>query len=262
MDDVTLAELQHENLISTYSLGGAQMAGSLIERRDGIALLVTGHPIRLFNQVLIDGDPVARPEALVAALAAARARGVEFIVSLRSGVDDRYRSVASEAGLVPVSDSPWMPGMALHPLPGRGLGTSPDLEIRRVDDAAGVADHVRVLAAGFGMPEEWVALIVTESLAAAADASLYVGYHGGTAVTSGFGYRTGRTIGVYNIATIPSAQRRGYGAAITMRMVDDGAAAGCDVAVLQSSDMGRPVYERLGFRTVVEYFGFVDPTSP
>ena len=42
----------------------------------------------------------------------------------------------------------------------------------------------------------------------------------------------------------------------------DGVADGCSVAILQASDMGRPVYERMGFRTVVEYLGFVDPPGP
>jgi predicted acetyltransferase len=74
------------------------------------------------------------------------------------------------------------------------------------------------------------------------------------------GWRTGRTIGVYSIATIPSARRHGYGAAMTARVVADGARDGCDVAILQASPMGRPIYERLGFRTVVTYDAFTNPT--
>ena len=46
---------------------------------------------------------------------------------------------------------------------------------------------------------------------------------------------------------------------MTMQIVDDGASSGCDVAILQASHMGYPIYERLGFETVVEYVGFVDP---
>ena len=46
---------------------------------------------------------------------------------------------------------------------------------------------------------------------------------------------------------------------MTARMVADGVAEGCDVAALQASEMGRPIYERLGFRTVVRYVEYVDP---
>jgi hypothetical protein len=41
-------------------------------------------------------------------------------------------------------------------------------------------------------------------------------------------------------------------------VVADGVADGCDVAALQASEMGRPIYERLGFRTVVRYATYVD----
>jgi GNAT superfamily N-acetyltransferase len=93
------------------------------------------------------------------------------------------------------------------------------------------------------------------------DVAVYAGYADGEPVSSGLGIRIGRTIGVYNIATVERARRRGYGAAMTSRVVADGAAAGCDVAILQASPMGLPVYERLGFRTVLEYNGWVEPSS-
>jgi len=46
---------------------------------------------------------------------------------------------------------------------------------------------------------------------------------------------------------------------MTARVVADGVAANCDVAALQASEMGRPIYERLGFRTVVRYAAYADP---
>jgi predicted acetyltransferase len=66
---------------------------------------------------------------------------------------------------------------------------------------------------------------------------------------------------VYNIATVEGARRRGYGTAMTVRVALDGRAAGCDVAALQASEMGRPIYERLGYRTVVRYRAFADPET-
>jgi len=180
-------------------------------------------------------------------------------VTLRDGTDDAFRPLVAELGLALLPDSPRMPGMALHPLPASG-GTPapPGHEIRRVTDARGLADHADVLADGFGMPRAWAAAFATDRMAAAPGIAFYVGYQDGAPVTSGVGVQTGRTIGVYNIATVEAARRRGLGAAMTMRVVDEGAAAGCDTAILQASEMGLSVYERLGFRTVVEYAGYID----
>jgi GNAT superfamily N-acetyltransferase len=98
--------------------------------------------------------------------------------------------------------------------------------------------------------ENWIAYL-TGVVLDRPGCAVYVGYADGEAVVSGLGWRTGRTIGVYSIATIESARRRGYGAAMTARVMADGVAAGRDVAALQASELGRPIYERLGFRTVV-----------
>ncbi len=57
-------------------------------------------------------------------------------------------------------------------------------------------------------------------------------------------------VGVFNIATPPAHRRLGHGRAVTARLVADGAAAGAHTAYLQASEMGYPVYERLGFTTV------------
>jgi GNAT superfamily N-acetyltransferase len=136
---------------------------------------------------------------------------------------------------------------------------APELEIGRVTDAAGIDAHCQAVTAGFGSDPAVALGTACPDLLDRPECVVYVGYADGDLVVSGLGWRTDRTVGVYSIATIESARRRGYGAAMTARVVADGVAAGCDVAALQASDMGRLIYERLGFRTVVRYAAYIDP---
>lgn len=254
-----LAIREHENLLAAYGAAAANASGSLVERDRGIALFAVPLPIRLFNQVVVERDD-ADPDTLQAAVGVMRQRRAMFVVNLRDGIDDRWVPLVRELGLVEASPEPWMPGMAAHPLRAPGSVPPPDgHDIRRVTELGGVRDHIAAGSAGFEMPVEWFEAVMGPATLADPAAAIYVGYTDGVPVTAGLGYRTGATIGVYNIATVAAARRRGYGAAMTMRIVDDGAAAGCDVAVLQSSEMGYPVYERLGFRTVVSYRAWIDP---
>ena len=255
---MTLARLEHENLIETFSDGVANAPGSLVWRRDGVVLLASGLPIRFFNQVLIEHEDAA-PEAIEAAVGAIRERGQPFVVHLRRRTDDHFRALVHALGLVLPADASPMPGMALHPIPASGPTIPAGHEIRQVDDQAGMDDHIRTGALGFGMPEDMLRAIVPPDTWLRPGNTVYVGYTDGQPVTTGLGSRTGTTLGVYNIATVESARRQGLGAAITARVAADGAAAGCDVAILQASPMGYPIYERLGYRTVVEYDGWIEP---
>lgn len=261
MDDATLAALEHENMIETMSAGVANAPGSLVRRRDGVVLLASGLPIRFFNQVSIEnGD--ATPDAVRDAVTTIRERRQPFIVHLRRGTDDRFRPLMTELGLVLLAEADPMPGMALSPIPPSAAAIPAGHEIRRVGDRAGMDDHVRTGALGFGMPEDMLRALAAPDTWQRPGNTVYVGYSDGEPVTTGLGVRTGRTIGVYNVSTIESARRQGLGAAITERVAADGLAAGCDVAILQSSPMGRPIYERLGYRTVVEYDGWIEPNPP
>jgi GNAT superfamily N-acetyltransferase len=258
VDDLTLARLEHENMIETMSGMIAAAAGGLVRRERGVVLFASGLPIPLFNQVLIEAG-TATDDEVGRAVATMRERRERFLLHLRRGVDDRFRPAAERLGLVCPADHTPLPGMALYPIPDTEPPLPADHEIRRVDSAAAMDDHIRTAAIGFGMPEEMIRVVMGPADWQRPNVTVYVGYSGGEPVTTGLGLRTGRTIGVYNIATVESARRRGLGAAMTARVARDGRAAGCDVAILQASDMGRATYERLGYRTVVEYDGFVEP---
>ena len=258
MDRQVLADLTHANVIAANTVIGSNAAGAEVHRSDGVTAISTCLPVLLFNVVVIDA-PDATADGLASAVGYMRDRGTEFVVNLRLGTDDRFVELVDALGLVPKSHEPWLPGMALTPIPRDEADPAPRFEIRRVTDSAGLADHVRVGAVGFDLSEDLFRAVMTEATLTTAGIAVYVGYLDGEPVTTGLGVRTGSTLGVYNIATIPAGRGRGYGGAMTRRVALDGATAGCDVAILQASRMGFSVYERLGYRTVVEYMGYIEP---
>jgi GNAT superfamily N-acetyltransferase len=258
MHATALASLEHMNMVGAMTLMAGNVAGAVVRQTDDVAVLSSGLPFMLFNQVIVVGDK-ATPGALAAGVGVMRERGNPFVVNLRVGADDAFAAVARELGLVPLSEQPWMPGMAMHPVPAESPVDMAGFEIRQASDGTGIDDHIRSAAAGFDVAHDVIRSLVVPALLDRGDVAVYVGYAHGEPVASGLGFRTGSTIGVYNIATVEGSRGRGYGGAMTRRVIADGVAAGCDVAILQSSQMGFPIYERLGFRTVVEYMGYVEP---
>ncbi len=257
-----LGALEHENWID-YLTGVVGCTGRpAVTRADGVVSVMTGLPFDWFNQVLIEQDE-ATPAGVLAAVAQAREEGRRFVVRLRDGIDDRLTPTVARAGLTPEDAATRTPGMVAFPVDLDAIAghAARGLEIRRVTDAAGVDAHRQVVTAGFGSDPAVALGTACLALLERPGCVVYVGYADDEPVASGLGWRTGRTIGVYSIATIASARRRGFGAAMTARVVADGVAAGCDVAALQASEMGRPTYERLGFRSVVRYAAYADPDT-
>jgi ribosomal protein S18 acetylase RimI-like enzyme len=256
-----LAALHHENMVATIAQIGRFVPGAVLREGDGVMTVLTGLPFPLFNQVFVTnagGPGPGTAAAIAAGVATARARADLFVVTLRDGIDDQAIAVVRGLGLEPLGTSVWMPGMALHPLPDAAPDLGPRFAIERAASTEVLDAHIAVATEGFEMPEELLRPIMPPSILDEPETAVYVGYEDGVPVVSGLGVRTGRTIGVYNIATVPAARQRGYGAAITTRIAVDGSRAGCDVAILQASEMGQPIYERLGYRTVVDYYGWAD----
>jgi GNAT superfamily N-acetyltransferase len=255
-----LIALEHENWIAYLTGVVSCSSRAKVTRAGGVVTILTGLPMDWYNQVLIEREE-ATAAGVLAGVAQARERGDDFVVRLRHGIDDRFISTLTQAGLASKGEETSTPGMVAFPIDGDAIAehASPELEIHRVTDATGIDAHRQAVTAGFGSDPAVALGTACLNLLDRPDCVVYVGYAHGDPVVSGLGWRTGRTVGVYSIATLASARRRGYGAAMTARVVADGADAGCDVAALQASEMGRPIYERLGFRTVVSYTAYVDP---
>lgn len=78
----------------------------------------------------------------------------------------------------------------------------------------------------------------------------YVGYWHGKPVAANMLFNGGGVASVYGVGTLREARGKGIGAAITLQPFLDARAQGCRYGVLFSTEMGFPVYQRLGFYEV------------
>jgi GNAT superfamily N-acetyltransferase len=79
---------------------------------------------------------------------------------------------------------------------------------------------------------------------------LFVGRVDGEAVTTSLAFSGGGAVGIYGVGTVPEFRGRGYGSAVTLAAMDWGREKGADLAILHATELGEPVYRRLGFEAV------------
>lgn len=159
-----------------------------------------------------------------------------------------------------------IPGMVLDPLPDAYPDPPKNLDVRTVWGPEEARDYVRTAAGGFGTPMDYFDVWVDGLVARSADATLpgaaYLGIVEGRPVATSLRITTGRVAGVYFVSTLPELRRRGFGEAMTWRAAVDGRREGCTLSYLQASVMGRPVYEKMGYRLVEWYQEWSAPAQP
>jgi ribosomal protein S18 acetylase RimI-like enzyme len=235
------------------------------ERRDedGLRWYHSGADEPYANAVLVTHLADAHAHASIdRLLAELRGRGAPFIwwvmpSSRPVDLADRLSSRGLQAG------GTW-PGFALDIDALAPPRTVPGLEIRRVSDDATFARYVEVMAPILSPSEAFTAVFAEASrrigFAPDADEQHFLGYLEGAPVATASLVLAGGAAGIYNVTTVEAARRRGIGAAVTAAAVRAGAERGMRIATLQASDMGRPVYESLGFRHVCDFVPYRDAT--
>lgn len=138
------------------------------------------------------------------------------------------------------------------------------LTIRRVHTLTELQDFAQVMAANWNPPDPQVLIYYMRTAASLlgpdAPQWFYVGYLDDQPVAVSeltiSGGVEGGVVGLYSVCTLEAFRRRGFGMALTLYPLLEARAVGYHVGVLQASEQGARIYERLGFQAfggITEY---------
>jgi hypothetical protein len=227
---------------------GLSDTGEYVERR-GVAIASCGLPSDL-NLAFLK-PPYDGVEATAAGVRAYFAeKKLPFRLILRGEDRERCGPPLEAAGWRRASDP--TPGMTLA-LPAAPPKPPSGLAIERVRTHEQLVAFREAAFAGFGLPPRAARLFLNERLLALPQVRMYAGLAGGAAVATSMLVATGDVAGIYWVATVEEQRGHGYGEALTWAAATGGAEFGCEIASLQASKMGRPVYARMGFDHVLDY---------
>jgi GNAT superfamily N-acetyltransferase len=259
IEDTTSNDLlsaAESNMIAFWSVYG-RADGNVLHAAGNVVWFYTGIPVPLCNGVLsarLEPDDVrAICDGLQAKIDEQGAPALWWI-GPGSKPDDLGLQL-ERYGLQPAGE---VPGMAVDlATVDDKAETAANFTIRKVNNAETQRLWARIAAVGTGFPDAAVdAMERIES--ALADPQYkaqhrYLGYLDGTPVATSALVLDSGVAGIYAVATVPEARRKGIGRSMTQMPLLEARQSGYRVGILQSSAMGYPVYQKIGFRDVCKY---------
>ena len=250
LSDEEAIRLADRNYAHSFALLGPLARGGSVHEDEGLVSAITG-PIPWLNVTVVYEELADPAAAIRRAMEFYRRAGAPFVMRIRVGFGMATQAAMRELGL---GTAERLPGMVLNPvaeIPERPA----DLKITDWD-AASLPVYREIIAASFGMPLGVANYLLTPGLIKSPLRG-FIGYVDGTPVATSALLASDGVAGVYNVATLPDYRGRGFGEALTWHAVRAGVEEGCVIGSLQASAMGRPVYERMGFREIAPYETYV-----
>ena len=190
------------------------------------------------------------------------ARGRGFAIWARAGVDaDRELIAAVEAaGCEQVYSMPEMllRAPAEQPRPADGV------EIRGLETAEEAEAYWRIAAAAYasvGFPSEVFGYYEGLEKMEGDAAALFLARLDGEPVGIAMTLLSHDVAGIYWVGCLERARGRGIGRAVTAAATNRGFELGADVASLQASPMGEPIYRAMGYETIWDYRLYHSPAG-
>ena len=245
-----LAGRCYASLVEAFRRFGYLTGNGAVEETEGATLIATGVPLAMFNPVFITKKSVDVKTLLAHARTFYAARGAPWQVVVVGEVAESFATVGPAEGLKVGNP---VPGMSLVPQVAQ-VQDAPGLSVQIVADTDALALYNATMTKAFGLPEGLVETLQRPSFLRAPGLMMYLGFMDEQPVTAAMRYCINGITLIFNITTVPEYRKRGLGEAMTWRAILDGKLEGCDAVFLQSSKMGRPLYERMGYRLLMEFW--------
>lgn len=258
MDEGKLLALMDRNLVAVCSADTRATPGGVVVEESNLVMCHTPRGTVGTNMAIVVGP--TRVDAVRAATA--HTYGTRpFSLWTREHADEALATELRAAGYLEIHREP---GMALLPDGGTPVAPPAELAIRAVADDADRAAYADVVARAFavyGVPEDSTAehFAAPESLIGPTTRA-FLGWRNGRAVAGATLYLAHGVGGIGWVGTLPDEGRRGYGAAVTWRAIEEGRRRSARFLSLQASPMGARMYARIGFITPTHYRWFLAVT--
>jgi N-acetylglutamate synthase len=232
---------------ATWRARNRHLEAHLVDERDGVVVSISGLPAPAFSGAAIEREPGDPAVALRWADERFRSRGASLGVVVERGRHPSVERTLADMALRVISSEPAMAVETRRVEPPPPID---GLEIRRSSTTEDLAAMATLEVDAFGTDAETATGFFREGILGLTGTALYVARFDGVPVSMAYTQEHEGALGVFGVATAASARGRGYGTAVTATAILDGRRGGADLAWLQASELGVPVYERMGFEVV------------
>lgn len=245
-----------DNMVAFWKVYGCGPGGTLHDSAE-LMYYISGSPIMLFNGMMgahlsAEGADEAIDEACQACIRA-QVPALWWV-----GPEATPKDLGARLEAHSFTPGGATPGMAidldklqeLRPL-------APGVTVKRVSDTETIQPWAETGWVATGFPAETAGLFTEIETQLGIDSSgmrrRYAGYWNGKLVGTSVLVLDAGVAGIYAVSTLPEARGHGVGTALTLLPLREAYAAGYRVGTLQASEMGYPIYRKLGFQEVCQF---------
>jgi ribosomal protein S18 acetylase RimI-like enzyme len=253
VDDAERGRAAHLNLVDSSRQLFQLDSGAQLADFDGALIGAGTHPHpAITNAVMRRDETVDARDLVAAARRFFKERNRGFSVYVRGGEDDDLVAAAEEDGLNFVYEMPEM--VCEHRVEQRSLPENAEVvPVTSTDQVAAYWELTASAYVSLGFPPELFGYYDRRDHMLVDNVRAFLGHLDGQPVSAAMTVVHDGVAGIYWVGTLEQARGKGLAWATTAAATNAGFDLGAELASLQASHMGEPVYARMGYETLYPY---------